>query len=71
MLLQDLQVYLKQQHRVSLHDMEQHFHMDADALRGMLHQLIRKGRVHKTEGSKCPHCCNCAPDAIEFYEWTS
>lgn len=50
-------------------DIEQQFHADADALRGMLHQLVRKGRVQKTEGSKCTHCCHCAPEAIEFYEW--
>ncbi len=69
MLLQDLQTYLKQHHRASLQDIEERFHADADALRGMLNQLIRKGRVQKTEGSKCTHCCQCAPAAIEFYEW--
>ncbi|MGG6295575.1 FeoC-like transcriptional regulator [Leptolyngbya sp. AN02str] len=70
-MLRDLQTYLQRQRRASLHEIEQHFHTDADALRGMLNQLIRKGRVHKTEGSKCSHCCQCAPEAIEFYEWTN
>lgn len=69
MLLQDLQSYLKEHHRASLQDIKQQFHMDADALRGMLHQLIRKGRIQKTEGKKCSHCHDCAPEAIEFYEW--
>jgi putative ferrous iron transport protein C len=69
MLLQDLQTYLKQRHRASLQEMSQQFHMDANALRGMLQQLVRKGRVQKTEGSKCAHCCECEPESIEFYEW--
>ncbi|MDX2229539.1 MAG: FeoC-like transcriptional regulator [Leptolyngbyaceae cyanobacterium bins.349] len=69
MLLQELQNYLKQSHRASLQDIAQQFHTDADALRGMLNQLTRKGRVQKTEGSKCAHCCHCEPAAIEFYEW--
>jgi predicted ArsR family transcriptional regulator len=69
MLLQDLQSYLKQQHRASLQEIGQRFQIDVGALRGMLDQLIRKGRVQKTEGSKCSHCSNCAPESIEFYEW--
>ncbi len=69
MLLHDLQSYLKHHRRASLQEIGQQLHMDVDALRGMLNQLIRKGRVQKTEGSKCAHCCNCAPEAIEFYEW--
>ena len=71
MLLQELQAYLRQHHRASLQDMEKFFHTDADALRGMLNQLMRKGRVQKMEGSKCAHCSQCAPAAIEFYEWVN
>jgi len=69
MLLQGLQTYLKQHHRVLLQEIEQCFHTDADALRGMLNQLICKGRVQKTEGGQCTHYYQCAPTAIEFYKW--
>lgn len=69
MLLQDLRTDLNQQHRASLQALEQRFHIRADAPRGMLNQPICKGRVQKTEGSKCAHCCQCASEAIEFYEW--
>lgn len=69
MLLQELQTYLKHHQRASLQEIGQHFQTDTDALRGMLHQLVRKGRVQKTDGSKCTHCCQCTPEAIEFYEW--
>jgi hypothetical protein len=68
MLLQDLQAYLKQQHRASLKDLEQRFHISADALRGMLNQYDSQG-AHSEKGSKYAHCCQFAPDAIEFYEW--
>jgi hypothetical protein len=47
MLLQDLQTYLKQQHGVSLQDLERRFHIGADRLREVLNQLIRKGRIQK------------------------
>ena len=33
MILSDLRSYLKQQHRVALADLVNHFNMDADALR--------------------------------------
>ncbi|HIK56778.1 MAG TPA: FeoC-like transcriptional regulator [Synechococcales cyanobacterium M55_K2018_004] len=68
-MLRDLQTYLKERQQASLQEIVQQFHTDADALRGMLNQLIRKGRVQKTEGAKCTHCRDCAPESVEFYEW--
>jgi putative ferrous iron transport protein C len=70
MILTDLQTYLAEHHRVALIDLENHFHMSGDALRGMLQKLVRKGRVKKLETSqKCGHCNDCEPDCLEFYQW--
>ena len=69
MLLQELQLYLKQHQRVSLQEIEQHFHIDANALRGMLQQLIRKGRIHQLASKACGQCHSCAPETLELYEW--
>jgi hypothetical protein len=46
-----------------------HFQMDADALRGMMVPLIRKGRVHQSMGQPCSKCHSCAPESLELYEW--
>ncbi|MEQ8999023.1 MAG: FeoC-like transcriptional regulator [Coleofasciculus sp. B1-GNL1-01] len=47
-----------------------HFGIHADALRGMLNRLIRKGRVQKLPTPKrCHHCVDCSQESLEFYEW--
>lgn len=69
MILQKLQQYLCDRPATSLTELAQHFQIDADALRGMLAQLIRKGRVRKLESKKCGGCHNCAPESLELYEW--
>jgi len=72
MILSDLRDYLKQQQRVTLHDLMIHFRMDADALRGMLEVWIRKGKVKKNapDSAVCgSSCCKCDPALTELYEW--
>ena len=71
MILSDLRSYLKQQHRVALKDLVNHFDMDADALRGMLGKWISKGNVRQmSKESSCgTSCCKCDPALTEFYEW--
>ena len=69
MILQKLQQYLRDRPTISLAELAQHFQIDADALRGMLAQLIRKGRVRKLESKKCAGCHNCASESLELYEW--
>lgn len=69
MILQELQTYLSQHPRTSLAELGQYFHTDTDALRGMLHQLIRKRRVRKLESKPCQSCHSCAPESLEIYEW--
>ena len=70
MILKELQDFVLDYHRVSLAEMELHFHMDGDALRHMLTKLIHKGRVRKLPiPEHCHGCTFCNPDTIEFYEW--
>lgn len=70
MILKELQDFVLDYHRVSLAEMELHFHMDGDALRQMLKKLIKKGRVLQVPTPhKCHGCTSCDPDTMEFYEW--
>lgn len=70
MILKELQEFVLDYHRVSLAEMELHFHMDGNALRQILLKLIKKGRVRKVPiPDKCNGCTFCNPDTIEFYEW--
>jgi hypothetical protein len=71
MILSDLRTYLKQQKKVALKDLVNHFNMDADALRGMLDKWMAKGKVRKISPNvSCgTSCCQCDPALIEFYEW--
>lgn len=71
MILSELRSYLKQQQRVALKDMEIHFKVDADALRGMLDLWVLKGSVRKLPGgTACASgCCQCDPALTEIYEW--
>jgi Mn-dependent DtxR family transcriptional regulator len=71
MILSDLRNYLRQQRRAALKDMETHFNIDADAIRGMLGKWIAKGYVKKLpSGTSCASgCCKCDPALTELYEW--
>lgn len=71
MILADLRSYLQDRRRVTLNDLVLHFHMDADALRGMLGKWISKGKVrHSSAASSCgTSCCKCDPLLTEIYEW--
>jgi len=71
MILSDLRSYLQEKRRVTLSDLVLHFHMDADALRGMLGKSINKGKVRLSPaGGSCgTSCCKCDPTLTEIYEW--
>lgn len=71
MILSELRDYLKEQHRLSLKEMANHFDTDADALRGMLAKWVRKGKVKRLDASaSCgTSCCKCDPAMTELYEW--
>ncbi|MCG6939736.1 MAG: FeoC-like transcriptional regulator [Thiohalocapsa sp.] len=70
MILSQLRDYIAERRRLSLQDMANHFDTDAEALRGMLAMLERKGRVRKlAAGSACGGCCKCDQASPELYEW--
>ncbi|MFW6264226.1 MAG: FeoC-like transcriptional regulator [Cyanobacteriota bacterium] len=72
MILKELQAFVLKYHRVSLAEMELHFHVDGNALRPMLNKLVRKGRIRKLSiPDQCHGCTSCNPDTIEFYEWVN
>jgi len=71
MILSELRDYLKQQHRLTLLEMANHFDMEADALRGMLAKWVAKGKVKRIDASAgCGSTCTkCDPAMTEIYEW--
>ncbi|MCK9607222.1 MAG: FeoC-like transcriptional regulator [Methylomonas sp.] len=71
MILSDLRNYLQEKRRVTLNDLVLHFHVDANALRGMLGKWISKGKVRISPvGISCStSCCKCDPLLTEIYEW--
>ncbi|MCW6034928.1 FeoC-like transcriptional regulator [Spirulina subsalsa FACHB-351] len=71
MILTELQQYLRQHKTTTLDELSCHFAIAPDALRGMLSQLVRKGRVRQLETKKCGGCHSCSPEALELYEWVN
>jgi len=71
MILSEIRTYFSNHRVASLTDLSAHFKVDPDAMRGMLGQWERKGKVRKAErGACCPDCCkSCGSDHLEFYEW--
>ena len=71
MILSDIKRYLMSQKQATLADIALHCDASPDAVRGMLEQWIRKGKVAKTlAGSSCGgSCTRCDPAAVEIYQW--
>ncbi len=71
MILSDIRKYLAEHKRVALTDMVYRFDTDADALRGMLAILERKGKIRKLpSGTACDSGCNkCDIGTVELFEW--
>jgi hypothetical protein len=71
MILADIKQYLSARGSASLSDISLHFDTEPNAMRGMLEQWIRKGRVTKhVAGSACNSSCNkCGTESAELYEW--
>ena len=71
MILSDIKRYLMERRQATLADLALHFDADADAMRGMLQQWVRKGRVTKVmAGGGCGSSCSkCDPAAVEIYVW--
>ncbi|MBW1697406.1 MAG: FeoC-like transcriptional regulator [Deltaproteobacteria bacterium] len=72
MLLSDIKRYLAEHRQITLADLAVHFDTDPDAMRGMLEQFVRKGKLRKLvhEGS-CGNCCggSCNSAKVEIYHW--
>ena len=74
MILSDIKKYLMEHKRATLGDLALHFDTDPQAMRGMLEQWMRKGRVLRSElksdcSKSCAKCCN--DSVMEIYEWKS
>ena len=72
MILSDIKEYFRNHKVASLSDLSLRFRVEPGAMRGILEQWIRKGRLEKLvqEGS-CPSCCGCECnyELMEFYKW--
>lgn len=72
MILSDIKRYLMQRGSSSLLDISIHFDVDPNAMRGMLEQWIRKGKVRMTSAkTACGSSCNkCDQENTEIYHWS-
>jgi putative ferrous iron transport protein C len=71
MILSDIKQYLSERGNATLTDISVYFDTDQDAMRGMLEQWIRKGRIRKLSTStSCSGGCNrCDANNTEIYQW--
>ncbi len=73
MILSEIKKYLMQHKRVTLGDLACHFGTEPEAMKGMLGQWIRKGKVLKIDvQAGCSRTCGKCGDGatMEIYEWT-
>ena len=71
MILSDIKRYLMRCGQASLGDIALHLDAQPDAVRGMLEQWMRKGRVrrHLATSACGGSCTRCNPSSTEIYEW--
>jgi putative ferrous iron transport protein C len=71
MILSQIKSYLSERGQATLADMALHFDAEPEAVRGMLDQWVRKGRVErrKVEAACGTSCNRCNPAAMELYVW--
>ncbi len=72
MILSDIKRYLQARGSANLSDIALHFDSDPDAVRGMLEQWIRKGKVRRraaTASCGSGGCTQCDPATTEIYDW--
>lgn len=72
MILSEIKRYLMKHKRVTLGDLAVHFDTEPAAMKGMMMQWVRKGRVLKSNiRASCGKACGKCRDTteIEIYEW--
>ena len=71
MILSQIRDYLAGRGQATLAEIALHFDAEPDAVRGMLEQWVRKGRVEqrKTEPACGTTCSRCDSAAMELYVW--
>ena len=70
MILAEIRDYVRERGRVSLAELVNRFDTPPDALRGMLDQWVRRGKMRPVVlADHCRGCTQCDPLATEFYEW--
>ena len=71
MILSKIKRYLTERGQATLADIALHCDAEPDAVRGMLEQWIRKGKVEKrlASGSCGSNCSTCDPATMEIYFW--
>ncbi|MGD8908845.1 MAG: FeoC-like transcriptional regulator [Chromatiales bacterium] len=71
MILSQVRDYLLERGQATLADLALHFDTEPAAMRGMLDQWVRKGRVERRRvEAACGTSCNrCDPAAMELYVW--
>ncbi len=71
MILSEIKRYLMKHKQVTLGDLAVHFDTEPAAMKGMMMQWVRKGRVLKSnvQAGCCKACGKCRATKIEIYEW--
>jgi putative ferrous iron transport protein C len=71
MILAEIRDYLSTRGQATLAEIALHFDADPEAVRGMLEQWVRKGRVEQRQmEAACGSSCHrCEPAARELYVW--
>ena len=71
MILSDIKRYLAERGQATLADIALHCDAEPNAVRGMLEQWIRKGKVEMqmASGSCGSSCSSCDPATVEIYIW--
>ena len=62
---------LAQPGKAAVYDLAVHFDTDPEAIRGMLGELERRGKVRRLPvGTPCGGgCSKCDPGTVELYQW--
>ncbi|MCU7935150.1 MAG: FeoC-like transcriptional regulator [Candidatus Thiodiazotropha sp. (ex Dulcina madagascariensis)] len=71
MILSDIRDFLLKRGQATLAEIALHVDAEPDAVRGMLQQWVRKGRIEqrKVEAACGSSCNRCDPAATELYVW--